>query len=223
MKSIGVLGGGSWGTALAILLSRKSLSVKIWFRDLNQVEYINKYRENKKYLPKVKLPKNLYITNNVEETIQNKGIILLAVPTHGIREILEKYGRFIRKDQVIVNVSKGIENGSLMRISEIVEEFLPENKFVVLSGPSHAEEVALDLPTTVVVASKDKNAAKLIQDVFMTSKFRVYTNPDLIGVELGGSLKNIIALGAGISDGLGYGDNTKAALMTRGIFEMTKL
>src|SRR5699024_1184230 len=190
---------------------------------LNQVEYINKYRENKKYLPKVKLPKNLYITNNVEETIQNKDIILLAVPTHGIREILEKYGRLIRKDQVIVNVSKGIENGSLMRISEIVEEFLPENKFVVLSGPSHAEEVALDLPTTVVVASKDKNAAKLIQDVFMTSKFRVYTNPDLIGVELGGSLKNIIALGAGISDGLGYGDNTKAALMTRGIFEMTKL
>jgi len=223
MKSIGVLGGGSWGTALAILLSRKSLSVKIWFRDLNQVEYINKYRENKKYLPKVKLPKNLYITNNVEETIQNKDIILLAVPTHGIRETLEKYGRLIRKDQIIVNVSKGIENGSLMRISEIVEEFLPENKFVVLSGPSHAEEVALDLPTTVVVASKDKNAAKLIQDVFMTSKFRVYTNPDLIGVELGGSLKNIIALGAGISDGLGYGDNTKAALMTRGIFEMTKL
>ncbi len=134
------------------------------------------------------------------------------------------FKKYINKDQVIVNVAKGIENDTLMRISEIVKEILPENKYAVLSGPSHAEEVAVDIPTTVVSASVHKSTAKYVQDVFMTPKFRVYTNPDIVGVELGGSLKNIIALGAGISDGLGYGDNTKAALMTRGgIFEMARL
>lgn len=223
MMKIGILGGGSWGTALALLLSRKGLRVDIWSRNLEQVKDISETRENRKYLPNIKLPKDLYITNNIEETIKDKDIIVLAVPTHGIREILDKYSSFVNNDQIIVNVSKGIENNSLLRISEIVKEFLPKNKFVALSGPSHAEEVAIDLPTTVVSASEDGKAAKLIQDIFMTTKFRVYTNSDIVGVELGGSLKNIIALAAGISDGLGYGDNTKAALMTRGMFEIIRL
>lgn len=220
---VGVLGGGSWGTALAILLGKKELEIDMWVRDIKQVEDINNHRENKKYLPNIKLPKNLNVTNDIERVIHNKDIILLAIPTHGVRGALENYKGLITKDQVIVNVAKGIENDSLMRISQISKEILPENKFVVLSGPSHAEEVAMDLPTTVVAASENKNVAEFVQDVFMTPNFRVYTNPDIIGVELGGSLKNIIALGAGISDGLGYGDNTKAALMTRGIFEMARL
>ncbi len=222
-EKIGVLGGGSWGTALAILLGKKGLDVDIWLRDEKQVDEIIKSGENKKYLPKVKLPENLNVMTDVEKAIFNKDIILLAVPTHGVRGTLMNFKKYINKDQVIVNVAKGIENDTLMRISEIVKEILPENKYAVLSGPSHAEEVAVDIPTTVVSASVHKSTAKYVQDVFMTPKFRVYTNPDIVGVELGGSLKNIIALGAGISDGLGYGDNTKAALMTRGIFEMARL
>lgn len=222
-EKIGVLGGGSWGTALAILLTKKGLSVDMWLRNREQVEDIIHHGENRKYLPNIKIPENLSIMSDVERTIYKKDIILFAVPTHGVRETLVDYKEFFKEEQIIVNVAKGIENNTLMRISEIVGEILPKNRYVVLSGPSHAEEVAVDIPTTVVSASADKQAAKYIQDIFMTPKFRVYTNPDIIGVELGGSLKNIIALGAGISDGLGYGDNTKAALMTRGIFEMARL
>lgn len=222
-EKIGVLGGGSWGTALAILLAKKGLSVDMWLRNREQVEDIIHHEENRKYLPNIKIPEELNIMSDMERTIYKKDIILLAVPTHGVRETLADYKELFKEEQIIVNVAKGIENNTLMRISEIVGEILPKNRYVVLSGPSHAEEVAVDIPTTVVSASTDKEAAKYIQDIFMTPKFRVYTNPDIIGVELGGSLKNIIALGAGISDGLGYGDNTKAALMTRGIFEMARL
>lgn len=222
-SKIGVLGGGSWGTALAILLAKKGFLVDMWVRDSEQGKAMNIHRENRKYLPNVILPKDLKVTNNIEETILNKDIILLAIPTHGIRELLQSYKKLINREQIIVNLAKGIENNSLMRISEISKEVLPKNKFVALSGPSHAEEVAIDLPTTVVSASENRKAAEYVQDIFMTSNFRVYTNPDIIGVELGGALKNIIALGAGISDGLDYGDNTKAALMTRGIFEMARL
>lgn len=222
-QKIGVLGGGSWGTALAILLSKKGLEVDMWLRNEKQIEEILENRENKKYLPGVKIPSNLNIIGDIEKTINNKDILLLATSSHGIREILLNNKDIITKDQIIVNVSKGIENNTLMRISEIVAEILPENKYAILSGPSHAEEVAIDIPTTVVSASVDKTVAEYVQDVFMTPNFRVYTNPDVVGVELGGSLKNVIALAAGISDGLGYGDNTKAALMTRGIFEMARL
>lgn len=220
---IGVLGGGSWGTALAILLSKKGLEVDMWLRDERQIDDILENRENKKYLPGVEIPTNLNITGDIEKAIKNKDILLLATSSHGIREILFNKKDIINKEQIIVNVSKGIENNTLMRISEIVAEILPDNKYAILSGPSHAEEVAIGIPTTVVSASVDKDVAEYVQDVFMTPYFRVYTNPDVIGVELGGSLKNVIALAAGISDGLGYGDNTKAALMTRGIFEMARL
>lgn len=223
MDKITILGGGSWGTALAILLAKKGKDVDLWVRNVGQFNEISNSRKNNKYLPNIIFPENLKVVNILEETILGKNIILLAVPTHGVRDVLNKIRNDVKDHQIIVNVAKGIENESLLRISEIVKEILPTNKFVCLSGPSHAEEVALDIPTTVVSSSIDLEAAEYIQDVFMTADFRVYTNLDLIGVELGGALKNIIALGAGISDGLGYGDNTKAALMTRGISEMARL
>lgn len=222
-EKIGVLGGGSWGTALAILLSNKGLEVDMWVRNSEQVDSMNINRENKRYLPNVKLPDSLDVSTDLEKTLYKKDLILLSVPTHGVREALNNAKKYINKDQIIVNVAKGIENDSLLRISQIVEEILPHNNYAVLSGPSHAEEVAVNIPTTVVSASRSKDVAEYIQDLFITSSFRVYTNPDIIGVELGGALKNIIALGAGISDGLGYGDNTKAALMTRGNIEMARL
>ncbi len=223
VEKIGVIGGGSWGTALAILLSKKNYEIDLWIRNKDQYENIRKSRENIKYLPGVVLPNNINITNDLSEALNDKDIILMAVPSHGVRETLEKGKNDIRPDQIIVNVAKGIENDTLLRISQIVAEVLPQNNYAILSGPSHAEEVAKDIPTTVVAAAKNKKLAQYVQDIFMGPKFRVYTNPDVIGVELGGSIKNIIALGAGISDGLGYGDNTKAALMTRGIIEMGRL
>lgn len=222
-SKVGIIGGGSWGTALGVLLSNKGIEVDMWVRNIDQMKAMEESKENKRYLPGVKIPDQLRVINSPEETINNKDIILLAISSHAIRGFLEENKKFIKKNQVIVNVSKGIENESLMRISQVVGEILPENKYVVLSGPSHAEEVGLNIPTTVVSASEDKDSAEYVQDVFMTPKFRVYTNPDVIGVELGGSFKNVIALAAGISDGLGYGDNTKAALMTRGLFEMSRL
>jgi glycerol-3-phosphate dehydrogenase (NAD(P)+) len=220
---VAVLGGGSWGTALSVLLAKNGVETGIWVRSEDQLETMLRKRENPKYLPDINLPSQLGISNDIDETIKNSSIVVLAVPTHSVRGLLGQLEGKINKSQVIVNVAKGIENMSMKRISEIVTEYFPENDFVALSGPSHAEEVALDIPTTVVSASRNKEVAEYIQDVFSCSTFRVYTNPDVVGVELGGALKNIIALGAGISDGLGYGDNTKAALMTRGIYEMSKL
>ena len=222
-KKIGVLGGGSWGSALAILLAKKNYQVDMWMRRKEQIAEIRETGYNKKYLPDALFPENLNVSDDLEKTILGKDIILMSVPTHGAREVLNLAKEYIKKDQIIVNVSKGIETETLSRISQIVAEILPENKYAVLSGPSHAEEVSKDMATTVVSASEDKKVAEYVQDVFMTPKFRVYTNPDVIGVELGGSLKNVIALAAGISDGLNFGDNTKAAIMTRGIFEMSKL
>lgn len=222
-EKIGVLGGGSWGTSLAILLAQKGYDVDIWSRDKEQIKEMKESRINKKYLPDAILPSNLNLTNDLEKANSNKDLIILSVGTHGVREVLENSKPYIKPNQIIVNVSKGIENETLMRISQIVEELIPDSKYAVLSGPSHAEEVANNIPTTVVSASKDKEIAEYVQDLFITPSFRVYTNPDVIGVELGGALKNVIALGAGISDGLDCGDNTKAALMTRGIFEMARL
>ncbi len=221
--NIGVLGGGSWGTALSLVLANKGYDLDLWLRDEKQCEKINTSRENKKYLKGVRLPKNIRVKSDIEKTIKDNDVILLAIPTHGVRQTLEDNKALFSKEQIIVNVAKGIENNTLERISEIVGDILPENRFVVLSGPSHAEEVAVNDPTTVIAASLDEEAGKLIQDLFMTENFRVYTNNDLVGVELGGALKNVIALGAGISDGLEYGDNAKAALMNRGIFEMARL
>ncbi|SHH11853.1 NAD(P)H-dependent glycerol-3-phosphate dehydrogenase [Tepidibacter thalassicus] len=223
MEKICVLGAGSWGSALAILLSKKGYEVSLWMRNEKQYESMIKTRENLKYLPGVLLPNNVNLTLDIKEAVTNSKIIVLAVASQGVRKILKSIKDFTNKDQIIVNVAKGFEKGTNLRISQVVKEELPYNNYVILSGPSHAEEVSKDMPTTVVVASEDIKIAEYVQDTFINPKFRVYTNPDVIGVELGGALKNIIAFGAGMCDGLGYGDNTKAALMTRGIREIGRL
>ncbi|MBF7095873.1 NAD(P)H-dependent glycerol-3-phosphate dehydrogenase [Alkalibacter mobilis] len=220
---IGVLGAGSWGTALATLLAEKGFEVMLWHR---REEFINDMiikGENTKYLPGVPFDNNIYPTNNLEKAVVDCEIVILAVPSHGIRELCQNIKGFVSADQHIVNVAKGIEDKTYFRLSQVVNEELSYNNVYVLSGPSHAEEVAKKLPTTVVISGEERSKCEYLQDVFSTDNFRVYTNPDMIGVELGGALKNIIALGAGISDGLGYGDNSKAALMTRGIAEISRL
>lgn len=222
-NKITVLGGGSWGTAISKLLTENKHDVTIWIRDCEQAALIENERENKKYLPGIILPASLTISCNAEDSISHSDIIVIAVPTQQVRLVLEAFKHKIDRKAIIVNLSKGLEKNTMLRVSEICSGILPENKFVVLSGPSHAEEVALKMPTTVVAASDDENCAKIVQDVFMNEYFRVYTNSDVIGVEIGGALKNVIALAAGISDGLGFGDNTKAALINRGIQEISRL
>ncbi|SKC87336.1 NAD(P)H-dependent glycerol-3-phosphate dehydrogenase [Maledivibacter halophilus] len=222
-EKIAILGAGSWGTALAIVLANKGHSVNLWARNKEHIENLKCNRENAKYLPDARLPHNIIMHTDIYDCIKECSVIVLAVSSQGIRETLVRIKGNVTKDQIFVNVSKGIENDRLLRISEIVNEYYPDSKYVALSGPSHAEEVCKGIPTTIVSASKSKYAAEFIQDVFITPTLRVYTNPDIVGVELGGALKNVIALGAGISDGLGYGDNAKAALMTRGIREIARL
>jgi glycerol-3-phosphate dehydrogenase (NAD(P)+) len=223
MEKICVLGAGSWGSALALVLAKKGYEVSMWTLNEEQANKINKTRENIEYLPGVLFPNNIAVTTDLEETVVNSKIIVLAVPSQAIRSVSKQIKPFVKDEQILVDVAKGLEKGSGLRLSQVCEQELPKNPYVTLSGPSHAEEVAKDIPTTVVVASQDLEIAQIVQDVFMSPKFRVYTNPDIVGVELGGALKNIIAFGAGICDGLGYGDNAKAALMTRGISEIGRL
>lgn len=221
--SVSFLGGGSFGTALSIMLAKKGIEVNLWDRKGTIVQDINIKRENIKYLHKVLIPKGVKASVNAEQVINKSQVLVLAVPSQAIREVCKNFKQFINKDQIIVNIAKGIEEETGKRLSQVIEEELPENKVAVLSGPSHAEEVARDIPTTVVVSSKDVECGKKIQNLFMTNKFRVYTNKDIVGVEIGGAVKNIIALASGISDGIGYGDNSKAALMTRGIAEIVRI
>jgi glycerol-3-phosphate dehydrogenase (NAD(P)+) len=220
---VGIIGAGSWGTAVAILLGKKGYNVHIWDRKNELTDEINSSRENIRYLPGVLLPSNVVGERDAVETVRDAEVIVMAVPSHAVRSVCEGLKNQIHKNQVFVSLAKGIENVSFKRMSEVIEEIYPENPVGVLSGPSHAEEVSRDIPTTVASSAKSRDTAEFIQDVFITPKFRVYTNPDIIGVELGGAVKNIIAIAAGISDGLGYGDNTKAALMTRGIAEIARL
>lgn len=223
MKKVSILGSGSWGTALALVLEKNGYKIDMWTLNQEQADYINDKRENVDYLPGINIPDNIRATTNLKEVIEDSEIIVLAVPSQAIRSICKKIQKFVNSNQILVDVAKGIENDTGMRLSEICKQELPNNKYVVLSGPSHAEEVSRNIPTTVVVSSEDLESAKIVQDAFMNSNFRVYVNEDTIGVELGGALKNIIAFGAGICDGLGYGDNAKAALMTRGIREISRL
>ncbi len=219
MKKITVIGAGSWGTALAIVLADNHFDVSIWSRREDQVKEINQIHTNEKYLPNVQLPKNITSTTSIEEAMQDSKYILFVMPTVATREILNLMKPYLTQEQLIIHSSKGLEPDSFKTISQMIEEEIPEEKrrgIVVLSGPSHAEEVSHRSPTTVVVASSCIKLAEEAQDLFINSYFRVYTNTDVMGVEIGGALKNIIALGAGLSDGLGYGDNAKAALMTRG-------
>lgn len=223
MEKVCVLGAGSWGSALALVLAKKGYKVIMWTLSKEQADKINKTKENIDYLPGILLPNNISVTTNIEEAVKDSKIIVLAVPSQAIRSVSSQIKPFVKEDQILVDVAKGLEKGSGLRLSEVCKQELPNNPYVTLSGPSHAEEVAKDIPTTVVVASKDLEIAQIVQDIFMSPKFRVYTNPDIVGVELGGALKNIIAFGAGICDGLGLGDNSKAALMTRGIREISRL
>jgi len=223
MVKVAFLGGGSFGTALSILLAKKGMNVNIWDRKLSVINDINIIRENIKYLPKVIIPTGVTAFINIEKVINDSDVIVLSVPSHAIRDLSRIIAPHLKQNQIIVSIAKGIEEHSSKRISQVIEEEIPNNPIVILSGPSHAEEVSLDIPTTVVVTSKKMEYAKIVQDIFMTSKFRVYTNEDIIGVEIGGAVKNIIALAAGVSDGIGYGDNSKAALMTRGMSEIIKI
>ena len=222
---VAVLGAGSWGTALSLVLADNKHDVILWSHRKNQVDEINQTRQNAKYLQTI-IPDNIIATHNIEEAIVDCEYIIIVVPTKAIREVCQKIKPFVTKEMTIIHASKGIEPGTFKRVSEMIQEEIPEYKYdeiVVLSGPSHAEEVAKRDPTTVTVSANDLQKAKNTQNLFINENFRVYTSDDLIGIELGGALKNIIALGTGISDGLGYGDNAKAAIITRGLAEIARL
>lgn len=222
-EKIAVIGAGSWGTALSVSLSGNGHTVKIWDINREHLDELSSNRENTRYLPGVKLPEKIQISYTVKEAVEGADIVLFSAPAQHFRSALDGALPYLKPEMVLINVAKGIEQKSLKRLSEIAFEKLPDAKYVVLSGPSHAEEVGRGMPTTLVSASKDVELAEYVQDVFMSDYLRIYTGSDVIGAELGGALKNIIALGAGISDGMGFGDNAKAALMTRGITEIARL
>lgn len=222
MSKITFLGGGSFGSALAVLLAEKNNIVSIYDRDKNVVSEINIKRTNEKYMKDLTIPKGVTAFNNIEEAIAGTDYIVLSVPSHVIRGMCAALKGKIPKSVPIISIAKGIEEDTDKRLSVVIEEEL-ENPVIILSGPSHAEEVIMKLPTTIVSTSKDMKYAIDVQDLFMTPYFRVYTNDDIIGVEVGGAVKNVIALAAGVIDGLGYGDNTKAALLTRGMKEISRV
>ena len=223
MAKVGVLGAGSWGTALSILLHDNGHQVTIWSIDEKEVAMLNEKREHATKLPGVKIPEDIVITNEMEKAITGKDFMVLAVPSIFTRGTAAKMKPYVAENQIIVDVAKGIEESTLMTLSQQIEQEIPQADVAVLSGPSHAEEVGRKLPTTCVIGAKSKETAEYLQSMFISKVFRVYTSPDILGIELGGSLKNVIALAAGIADGLGYGDNTKAALITRGIAEIARL
>ncbi|HNX28632.1 MAG TPA: NAD(P)H-dependent glycerol-3-phosphate dehydrogenase [Syntrophomonadaceae bacterium] len=226
MEKICILGAGSWGTAQALLLSSNCKQLSLWSRPEAGLESFIAARENKKYLPGAIIPDNVSITLELKAAVENSGMVVLAVPSQGVRETLCKLKPLLHKEMYLVNTAKGLELNTGMRMSQVAEDVLGssiKNRYAVLSGPSHAEEVAVELPTAVTVAAYKKETAFDIQDTYISSHFRVYTNPDVAGVELGGALKNIVAIAAGIAQGLGYGDNTKAAIITRGLNEMIRM
>lgn len=223
MKKIGIIGAGSWGTALAKNLSNNGHQVTIWSIMEDEIKMLQEHREHLDKLPGVILPEGMEYTCDMETAIVGKEVIVLAVPSIFTRSTAKSMAPFITEGQIVVCVAKGLEEGTLMTITEVVKDEIPAADVCVLCGPSHAEEVGIGLPTTVVAGATTRKTAELVQDTFMNEVFRVYTSPDVLGMELGGSLKNVIALAAGMADGLGYGDNTKAALITRGISEISRL
>lgn len=222
MAKISILGGGSWGIALAVLLHNNGHQVTIWSALENEIDMLQENHEHK-MLPGVKLPEDMIFTTDDKEAVEGKDLLVMAVASSYTRQTAHRFSPLVLKGQKIVNVAKGIEENTLMTLSEIIEQEIPWADVAVMSGPSHAEEVGRGLPTTIVVGAKSKSTAEYIQNLFMNEVFRVYISPDVLGIELGGSLKNVVALAAGIADGLGYGDNTKAALITRGITEIARL
>jgi glycerol-3-phosphate dehydrogenase (NAD(P)+) len=220
---IAILGDGGWGTAIAILLRSKGYEVFLWGAFPDYVEFLNKKRKNLKFLPSVKIPEEITISSDLKKVVKDTTLIVLAIPSHVMREVVRQLKGCDISQSIILSVAKGIENKTLMRMSEVIAEEINPPRLAVLSGPSHAEEVARQVPTAVVVSSPDREVAIQTQNIFMAERFRVYTNTDIIGVELGGALKNVVAIAAGVSDGLGFGANTKAALLSRGIVEMIRL
>ena len=225
MAKISVIGSGGWGIALTILLYKNGHDLTIWSFDKREAEELKTTRENKTKLPNILLPEDIKVTDNLKEAVDNKDVLILAVPSKAIRSVSKSLKDIIKDNQIIVNVAKGLEEDTLKTMTDIIEEELKEKRpqVAVLSGPSHAEEVGKGIPTTCVVSAHNKELTLYLQNIFMNPSFRVYTSPDMLGVEIGGALKNVIALAAGIADGLNYGDNTKAALITRGIKEISLL
>ena len=223
---VAVLGAGSWGTTLAVLLAEKGFQIGLWSHREESASELERSRQNSRYLPGVRFPDNLRVSSGISRVVDGSGMIVTAVPSQALRETVSLLGETSLDNQIIVNVAKGIELDTGKRLSEVIHEELPDvspQRIAVLYGPSHAEEVSQKQPTTVVAASSSPETARKVQEVFHTSSFRVYVNTDIVGVEVAGSVKNIIAIAAGISDGLGYGDNAKAAIITRGLAEMSRL
>ena len=223
MRKIGIIGAGSWGTALAVNLARNNHEIVIWSIMEDEIKMLNEHREHIDKLPGVKLADNISFTTDMEAAIKGMDMLVLAVPSIFTRSTSKNMASFVEEGQIIACVGKGIEDNTFMTITDIVEEEIPQADVCVLCGPSHAEEVGQGLPTTVVAGAHSQKSAEFIQDTFMNETFRVYTSPDMLGMELGGSFKNVIALAAGMCDGLGFGDNTKAALIVRGISEVARL
>ena len=225
MAKISVIGSGGWGIALTILLHKNRHDLMIWSFDKREAEELKTTRENKTKLPNILLPEDIKVTDDLKEAVDNKDVLILAVPSKAIRSVSKSLKDIIKDNQIIVNVAKGLEEDTLKTMTDIIEEELKGKnpQVAVLSGPSHAEEVGKGIPTTCVVSAHNKELTLYLQNIFMNPSFRVYTSPDMLGIEIGGALKNVIALAAGIADGLNYGDNTKAALITRGIKEIASL
>ncbi|MBO5303621.1 MAG: NAD(P)-dependent glycerol-3-phosphate dehydrogenase [Lachnospiraceae bacterium] len=224
MARVGIVGAGSWGTALATVLDKNGHQVTLWSIVEAEIAMLKEKHEQTEKLPGVILSDNIVFTCDIEETVTGMDAVILAVPSPFTRSTAKMMAPHIRQNQIIVSVAKGIEEDTLMPLSDIIEEEIPAADVAVLCGPSHAEEVGRGVPTAVVAGAKTKKTAEYIQSIFMNNEFfRVYTSPDVLGMELGGALKNVIALAAGMADGLGYGDNSKAALITRGIAEVTRL
>ena len=222
-RKIAVIGDGGWGTTLAIILNQKGENVTIWGVFPDYIETMKSKRENMKFLPGIKIPDSISLTSDIAAAVRDADILVLAAPSQHMREVTVRMKGMKLDGKLLVNVAKGIENHSMMRMSQVVGDVLGKVRIGVLSGPTISFEVARGLPTTVVAASEDEKAALEIQDLFMTENFRVYTNTDLVGVELGGSIKNVIAIAAGISDGMGFGVNTKSSMLVRGIVEIARL
>lgn len=223
MKKIAVIGSGSWGCAAAVLLAKKGFDVFLWSWQQEETDRLERDRENREVLPGVHFPDNITCSHDMERCIDGADLIVTVVPSPATRTTAREMARFVKKGQIMVNLSKGLEDGTLMRLSEVYAEEIPQAEIAVMSGPSHAEEVSKGLPTTNVAAAENIKTAEYIQEIFMCDNFRVYTANDVLGAELGGALKNVIALCAGIADGMGYGDNTRAALITRGCAEIRRL
>ncbi len=224
MNKVTVLGAGTWGVALTILLANNGHEVTLWSKFETETGALEANRSEIKNLPGAVLPDSVKLTNDLAEAAANgPDLIVNTVISPFVREVSQKLAQYVKDGTVIVNASKGIENGTLYTMTDIISQEIPQAKVAVLSGPSHAEEVSRHIPTTVVAGAAEKDTAMYIQDMFMNKYFRVYTSPDVLGIEIGGALKNVIALAAGAIDGLGYGDNTKAALITRGIVEIARL